>query len=253
MTNNNKNLSNNEASNNLIEVSSDASTLNGKSSNKYLWVIIPLEILIVVTVFVAFFVLFVPKIQEMPINVGSYDSNSIPADSASIAKTNKELQKQINKIENKLINKTPKTPYLTISTVKNEYVLYKKQKAIRYGKCSTGSYILLDGGEKQKWIFRTPKGEFRIQNKTTGPVWKKPDWAFVEEGLPIPSPNHNSRFEYGVLGDYALYLGQGYMLHGTLYKRFLGLAVTHGCVRLNDDDLEAIYKTLDIGSKVYIF
>jgi len=71
--------------------------------------------------------------------------------------------------------------------------------------------------------------------------------------LPIPSPNHYSRFEYGVLGDYALYLGEGYMLHGTLYKRFLGLAVTHGCVRLNDDDLEAIYKTMDIGSKVYIF
>jgi lipoprotein-anchoring transpeptidase ErfK/SrfK len=56
-----------------------------------------------------------------------------------------------------------------------------------------------------------------------------------------------------VLGDYAMSLGDGYLMHGTLYKRFLGMPVTHGCVRLNDEDLEAIYNTLNIGSKVYIF
>ena len=71
------------------------------------------------------------------------------------------------------------------------------------------------------WMFKTPKGVFQIRGKTTSPVWKKPDWAFVEEGLPVPSVNHNSRFEYGVLGDYALSLGDGYMIHGTLYQRFL--------------------------------
>ena len=40
------------------------------------------------------------------------------------------------------------------------------------------------------------------------------------------------------LGDYALALGDGYLIHGTIYKRFLGMPVTHGCVRLNDEDLE---------------
>jgi L,D-transpeptidase YbiS len=33
----------------------------------------------------------------------------------------------------------------------------------------------------------------------------------------------------------------------------MGQNVTHGCIRLLDDDLEAVYKTLGIGSKVYIF
>ncbi len=65
--------------------------------------------------------------------------------------------------------------------------------------------------------------------------------------------NDFSRYEYGVLGDYALAIGDGYMIHGTIYKRFLGMPVTHGCVRLNDEDLEVIYNTLNIGSKVYIF
>jgi lipoprotein-anchoring transpeptidase ErfK/SrfK len=56
-----------------------------------------------------------------------------------------------------------------------------------------------------------------------------------------------------VLGDYALILGKGYMIHGTLYQRLIGSPVTHGCVRLLDDDLEAVYKTLPIGSKVFIY
>jgi len=119
--------------------------------------------------------------------------------------------------------------------------------------CSTGSYTLLKGRENQQWIFKTPKGMFRIQGKKENPVWKKPDWAFVEEGLPVPSENNPSRFEYGVLGDYALALGDGYLIHGTLYKRFLGLPVTHGCIRLNDEDLYAVYCTLEPGSKVFIF
>jgi L,D-transpeptidase YbiS len=119
--------------------------------------------------------------------------------------------------------------------------------------CSTGSYIKLKHGDNKKWIFKTPKGEFKILNKTVDPVWKKPDWAFVEEGLKVPSANHPSRFEYGVLGDYSLSIGDGYLIHGTLYQRFLGLPVTHGCIRLNDENLELVYKSLPIGSKVYIF
>jgi len=94
---------------------------------------------------------------------------------------------------------------------------------------------------------------FKVLNKVKDPVWKKPDWAFIEEGLKVPSANHPSRFEYGSLGDYALYLGQGYLIHGTLYKRYLGMPVTHGCVRMGDEDLEVVFKSLKIGSKVYIY
>jgi len=33
----------------------------------------------------------------------------------------------------------------------------------------------------------------------------------------------------------------------------MGMPVTHGCVRLGDDDLVIVFNTLNIGSKVYIF
>lgn len=163
------------------------------------------------------------------------------------------LQKDLQRLSKKYSSLTPGLSYVVINTIDNRFFLYRNKKMIRDGFCSSGSYTMLKTLSEKKWIFKTPKGKYWIRGKTSSPVWKKPDWAFVEEGLPIPSGNDPSRWEYGVLGDYALSIGDGYLIHGTLYKRFLGMPVTHGCVRLNDEDLEAIYNTLSIGSKVYIF
>jgi L,D-transpeptidase ErfK/SrfK len=171
-------------------------------------------------------------------NLGSYESN---------------LKKDLANINKSLAEMVPEGPYLIVNTSGNNFTLMNNDKVIREGQCSTGSYTVLQNGDKQQWIFKTPRGMFKIQTKKEQPVWKKPDWAFIEEGLPVPSANHPSRYEYGVLGDYAMTLGQGYMIHGTLYKRFLGMPVTHGCIRMGDDDLEAVYKNLQRGSKVYIY
>lgn len=165
----------------------------------------------------------------------------------------KQIDKEIKALDKKLAAKTPKSFYLIINSSANVFYLYKGTQLIKNDKCSTGSYIMLKSGDAQQWIFKTPKGEFKIRGKITSPVWKKPDWAFIEEGLAVPPSNHSSRFEYGVLGDYALSLGHGYLIHGTLYQRFLGLPVTHGCIRLNDENLELVYSSLSIGSKVYIY
>ncbi|MFH0756794.1 MAG: L,D-transpeptidase [Bacteroidota bacterium] len=170
-----------------------------------------------------------------------------------LASEQKKIKREISVLDKRLDSKRPKSYYLVINSASNEFSLYKGDKIIRKDKCSTGSYVLLKNGDQQQWMFKTPKGEFRIRGKTTSPVWKKPDWAFVEEGVPVPSANHHTRFEYGVLGDYALSLGDGYLIHGTLYQRFLGLPVTHGCIRLNDENLELVYRSLEEGSKVYIY
>lgn len=163
------------------------------------------------------------------------------------------MSKDLQRLSKKYSSYTSGQSYIVINTTDNRFFLYRNKKLIREGFCSSGSYTMLKTEGEKKWIFRTPKGKYWIQGKITSPVWRKPDWAFVEEGLPIPSATHPSRYEYGVLGDYAMSIGDGYLIHGTLYKRFLGMPVTHGCVRLNDEDLEAIYNTLSIGSKVYIF
>jgi hypothetical protein len=187
------------------------------------------------------------------------DSSDCKADSTllddrSIRRKIATTRSEITRLERRLASYIPTQNYLVINTVDNRFFLYRYRKLVREGYCSSGSYTLLrtEDGEKE-WIFKTPRGRFSIQGKITHPVWRKPDWAFVEEGLPIPGPGDPSRYESGVLGDYAMSLGDGYLIHGTLYKRQLGMPVTHGCIRLNDDDLEAVFRALSVGSKVYIY
>ncbi|MCU4164375.1 L,D-transpeptidase [Carboxylicivirga caseinilyticus] len=181
------------------------------------------------------------------------NNKTLQVEEIQLTSVKQMLTKEILMLDKKLANKKPKSNYLVINSSSNIFRLYKNNELVKEDKCSTGSYILLKNGEDQQWMFKTPKGEFKILGKTTSPVWKKPDWAFIEEGLPVPSLNHHSRYESGVLGDYALSLGNGYLIHGTLYQRFLGLPVTHGCIRLNDENLELVYRSLTTGSRVYIY
>jgi L,D-transpeptidase ErfK/SrfK len=101
-------------------------------------------------------------------------------------------------------------------------------------------------------VFDTPRGSFEVLSRAENPVWRKPDWAFVEEGQPIPK-NPGDRLDYGSLGEYALYFGNGFMIHGTLYERLLGRAVSHGCIRVGRDDLRKVWAASRLGTHIYIY
>jgi hypothetical protein len=216
--------------------------------------------LLVLAGIVAFFLLAVfviygvPGMQEaLSKHKPGLDNNPELKEDQVYKKQISALSRDVQRLSKKYASYTSGQSYIVINTTDNRFFLYRNKQLIREGFCSSGSYTMLKTEGERHWVFKTPKGKYRIQGKITSPVWRKPDWAFVEEGLPIPSATHHSRYEYGVLGDYALSIGDGYLIHGTLYKRFLGMPVTHGCIRLNDEDLKAIYNTLAIGSKVYIF
>jgi lipoprotein-anchoring transpeptidase ErfK/SrfK len=147
----------------------------------------------------------------------------------------------------------PRGAYVVVDTGANRFYLKKGAEIIRSGLVSTGSGdILPDPSGKRQWIFDTPRGEFFVKSKVENPYWVKPDWAFIEEGEPIPK-NKDDRVVGGELGDYALGFGNGFFLHGTLYTRLLGRNVTHGCVRIGDEDLKFLFKTATIGMKIYIY
>ena len=69
----------------------------------------------------------------------------------------------------------------------------------------------------------------------------------------IPPQGTKHRSIKGELGHYRLDMGDGYLLHGTPYARSIGAAVTHGCVRLADDDIEWLYENVPVGTRVYIY
>jgi len=69
----------------------------------------------------------------------------------------------------------------------------------------------------------------------------------------VPPMGSKNRKIEGELGKYRLNLGDGYLLHGTPYKESIGLAATHGCVRMRDEDIEWLYDHVPVGTRVYIY
>ncbi|NUM73905.1 L,D-transpeptidase [candidate division KSB1 bacterium] len=197
-----------------------------------------------------------PALREWVFAILPESQFSLETRTMDIAKLKREIQqaeRRLSSLQRKMNALIPRQPYLIVNSSGNRIYVMSGNKLIHEGLCSTGSYVLLKAQDDRQWIFSTPRGMFRIQGKIKNPVWRMPDWAFIEEGRPVPPPNSPERFEAGVLGDYALSFGNGYLVHGTLYQRLLGMPVTHGCVRLGDEDLRIVYQNLELGSKVFIY
>jgi hypothetical protein len=87
-------------------------------------------------------------------------------------------------------------------------------------------------------------------------------WAFTP-GLEIifdgkifvPPMGTQQRQVPDALGPYKLDMGSGYLLHGTniFNEDTIGDAVSHGCVRLTNEDLERLYEIVPVGTPVFIF
>jgi len=141
---------------------------------------------------------------------------------------------------------------VTVDTRQNVAYLFKDGELITKGPAATGSEKTLQKGSKV-WMFHTPRGTMRVLRKIVDPIWTKPDWAFVEDGKPIPPPDSPKRQMKGHLGKYALDLGDGIMIHGTDNPDSLGKNVSHGCIRLGADMLETVYKEENVGTTVYVY
>jgi len=178
----------------------------------------------------------------------------------SFSSIEKENPEQIQLLENRILELRqtytellPKKPYIIVSTTDNQIQLMSRDSILLKSKCSTGSYILLKAPGNREWLFKTPRGAFKVNVKLKNPWWYKPDWAYIEDNDPIPSLESPRRYQDGVLGDFALGFGNGYLIHGTLYTRLLGLPVTHGCVRLDDDAMRFVFERMSHGCKIFIY
>ena len=95
----------------------------------------------------------------------------------------------------------------------------------------SGNNVYSDGG------FELPQGELIVR---AGAVI-------------IPPVGTRQRQFPDVLGTHRLNLGDGYALHGTQQVRLLGRAVSHGCVRLHNDDIARLFSMASVGDEVIIY
>lgn len=94
----------------------------------------------------------------------------------------------------------------------------------------------------------------RARGEKSAPVQASEGKEIVFGGnLVIPPFGTQQRKYSGVLGTYRLNLGDGYALHGTNKPETIGRSVSHGCVRLKNEDIGWLYANVPIGTPVYIY
>ena len=75
----------------------------------------------------------------------------------------------------------------------------------------------------------------------------------VNGNIVIPPYGTTARRYMGVLGTRRLELGDGYGIHGTDHPETIGQSVSHGCVRMRNEDIERLYPMVAVGTPVYIY
>jgi L,D-transpeptidase ErfK/SrfK len=107
-----------------------------------------------------------------------------------------------------------------------------------------------------KMDWHTPIGLTHVIGKQKNPTWFPPASVrkeHAEAGDPLPArvpPGPDNP-----LGAYAMRLAAGggtYMIHGTNNPIAVGLAVTHGCIRMYPDDVAELFPLIPIGTPVYL-
>jgi hypothetical protein len=121
--------------------------------------------------------------------------------------------------------------------------------------------VHLDQGERLPTsdgaVITTSNGEVvkRYNNGTTvslgGGVEGKE--IVVNGNIVIPPYGTTARRYMGVLGTRRLELGDGYGIHGTDQPQSIGQSVSHGCVRMRNEDIERLYPMVAVGTPVYIY
>jgi L,D-transpeptidase ErfK/SrfK len=146
----------------------------------------------------------------------------------------------------------PPTPHEGIVVNLPEHRLYYYPKPKRGEKPVVFTYPVSIG--RMDW--HSPLGQTWIVAKERHPSWYPPESIRKEHaarGDPLPKvvpPGPKNP-----LGEYKMRLAVGdgtYEIHGTNNPVAVGLAVTHGCIRMYPEDVAALFASVPIGTKVWL-
>jgi hypothetical protein len=107
-----------------------------------------------------------------------------------------------------------------------------------------GSLISVEGNDVVRAL---PDGRRDVLQATDGRE------IVVDGKLLVPPLGTTPRRYEGVLGTHRLNMGNGYAMHGTNQPKSVGRAVSHGCVRLRNEDIAKLYAMVSVGTPVYIY
>lgn len=118
-------------------------------------------------------------------------------------------------------------------------------------------YHVVVPGKAVSYPVAVPTGEARwqgvtfVSQKKINPSWTPtPEMLQKNPRLPSWVPGGHPK---NPLGDRALYLGSSaYRIHGTDAPWTIGQAVSHGCIRMLNEDVHDLYPKVDVGTRVTV-
>ncbi|WP_017315750.1 L,D-transpeptidase [Mastigocladopsis repens] len=131
------------------------------------------------------------------------------------------------------------------SEQKIRLLLNLKQRRLYVYKGDTlqASYPVAVG--KPGW--ETPTGKFTVINRVENPAWENPFVANREVVPPGPKNPLGERW-IGFWTDGKDQIG----FHGTYNRDTVGKAVSHGCIRMYNEDVRKLYEMVTIGTPVVV-
>ena len=108
----------------------------------------------------------------------------------------------------------------------------------------------------------TPTGRFKVLEKIKKPIWVHPvtGQRVEEQGPDNPLGSHWIAFHKDCLGRDA-HDGDRWItikgctttgFHGTPHRWTVGRAISHGCVRLYNEDVKSLYRQVSLGMRVTV-
>jgi lipoprotein-anchoring transpeptidase ErfK/SrfK len=134
-------------------------------------------------------------------------------------------------------------PLTTATLTETRLVLnLKKRRVFVYqGQKIIASYPVAIG--RRGW--ETPTGQFRVIQMVRDPVWEHP---FTGQLVPSGRNNPLGARWIGFWTDGQNFIG----FHGTPQENLIGRAVSHGCVRMRDRDIKALFEKVQVGTTVTV-
>jgi lipoprotein-anchoring transpeptidase ErfK/SrfK len=123
---------------------------------------------------------------------------------------------------------------LVLNLKQRRLYVYRADRAI-------ASYPVAIG--RRGW--ETPTGRFAVIQMTRDPVWQHP---FTGQVFPAGKNNPLGARWIGFWTDGENSIG----FHGTPDERLIGRAVSHGCVRMRNRDIKALFEKVSVGTTVTV-
>ena len=148
--------------------------------------------------------------------------------------------------------------YIVVHLAENKVYVFEGDHAIWGAPAGTGTGFELANGDHE-WKFSTPRGMMRVRRMEKDPLWEASDWHYVEKGLKPPAQDDPSRTMKGVMGSTAIYLGDGIAIHGTDRPELVlnpdpdKRRVSHGCIRLTNENARELMHMVEVGTPVLIY